>query len=90
MTTEEKLKPLMNEIDSYKKKIFNFDREENDFIHAQHNPKEEGYYMTIRCGLSGIYQMINEWKDNKWQINLTDDSYTIAYTRKRIYLKNLK
>ena len=32
MTTEEKLKPLMDEIDSYKKKIFDFDREENDFI----------------------------------------------------------
>lgn len=90
MTTEEKLKPLMDEIDSYKKKIFDFDREENDFIPAQHNPKEEGYYITIRCGLSGIYQMLNEWKDNKWQINLTDGSYTIAYNRKRIYLKNLK
>lgn len=34
MTTEEKLKPLMDEIDSYKKKIFDFDREENDFIPA--------------------------------------------------------
>lgn len=90
MTTKEKLKPLMDEIDSYKKKIFDFDREENDFIPAKHNPKEEGYYITIRCGLSGIYQMLNEWKDNKWQINLTDDSYTIAYNRKRIYLKNLK
>ena len=86
---EEKFKPLMDEIDSYHKRIFNFNRDEYDFIPAHHNPKEEGYYVTIRCGLSGIYQMLNEWKNNDWQINLTDNSYTIAYSRERIKLKNI-
>lgn len=40
---EEKFKLLMNEIDSYKKKIFDFDKDKYDFIPAHHNPKEEGY-----------------------------------------------
>jgi len=89
MGIEKDFKPLVDEINSYKKKIFNFNEDEHDFIPAQHDPKEEGYYITIRCGLSGIYQMLNEWKNNQWAINLTDDSYTIAYDRKKVKLKNI-
>lgn len=40
--------------------------------------------MTIRCGLSGIYTCLNEWKDNKWQVEVTDASDTIAYSKERI------
>ena len=90
MNIEEKFKPLMDELNSYKKDIMNFNDSEFDFVPANYNPKKEGYYVTIRCGLSGIYQMLNEWKNNQWMINLTDGSYTIAYSRNIIKLKNIK
>lgn len=51
---------------------------------AKYHPKKDGYYMTIRCGLSGIYTCLNEWKDDKWQLEVTDDSNTIAYSKERI------
>lgn len=64
-----------------KEHIFNF----NDLYKpAHHPPKENGYYMTIRCGLGGIYTHLNEWKDNNWQIGITDDSTVIAYSREKI------
>lgn len=51
---------------------------------AKYPPKEDVYYMTIRCGLSGIYTCLNEWKDNKWQVEVADASDTIAYSKERI------
>lgn len=48
------------------------------------NPDYEGYYMTIRCGLNGIYTCPNEWKDNRWQMEATDASRTIAFSREQI------
>lgn len=39
----------------------------------------DGIYLTIRCGLPGIYTCINEMKDNKWQMECLDGSTTIAY-----------
>jgi len=90
MKKSKKIIDLMKEIDSYHKRIFDFNKNEYDFIPAKHiNPKEEGYYLTIRCGLSGIYQMINEWKNNEWVVKLLDDSYTIAYSREKIKLKSI-
>ena len=37
---------------------------------AKYPPKENGFYMTIRCGLQGICICLNEWKDNKLMIQL--------------------
>ncbi len=54
---------------------------------AKYPPKKEGYYMTIRCGMSGIYTCVNIWKDNKWQIEAADASDTIAYSKKLISKK---
>ena len=54
------------------------------YMLAKYPPKEDGWYMTIRCGLSGIYTCLNEWKDNKWQVEATDDSVTIAYSKECI------
>ena len=51
---------------------------------AKYLPKEDGWYMTIRCGLSGIYTCLNEWKNDKWQVEATDASDTIAYSKERI------
>ena len=44
---------------------------------------EEGFYLTIRCGLSGIGTYLNEFKDGKWQMEILDGSTTIAYRNLR-------
>ena len=56
----------------------------DDYKPANLPPDKEGYYMTIRCGLSGIYTCLNEWKDGRWQAEATDASRTIAYSREQI------
>ena len=61
-----------------------FDFKNHEYIPAHHDPKEPGYYMTIRCGLSGIYTHLDEWKDNKWQVGILDDSKVIAWTQEQI------
>ena len=63
------------------KHILDFDREDENFIPAKIDPKEEGYYMTIKCGLGGLYYCLNEFKDGKWQVLSADDSYVVAYSR---------
>jgi len=73
-------------IKPYERRIFDFDREKNDFIPARYNPKEDGIYLTIRCGLTGIGTYVNEWKDDKWQMNILDGSTTIAYSRNKLEL----
>lgn len=61
--------------------ILNFN---NDYKPANHLPKEDGFYMTIRCGLGGIYYELDEWKDGNWQVRILDASYVIAYSRETI------
>ena len=50
------------------------------------NPTEEGFYVTIQCGSSGIYQMVNEWKYREWQFGFLDDSITIAFNPNKVEL----
>ena len=57
---------------------------EHGFVPGHHNPKVDGYYMTIRCGLEGIYYNLNEWKDGHWMVRILDDSRVIAYSRELI------
>jgi hypothetical protein len=41
---------------------------------------EEGkMYLTIRCGLCGIYSCLNQWKGGRWGMKCLDGSSTIAY-----------
>lgn len=89
---EKRLKPIMEELDSYKRTILDFKRDDGyDFIPAnQCNPREEGMYVTLRCGYTGIYQMLNEWKNGQWAIGITDGSTTIAYSRKTVKLKYME
>ena len=68
-----------NPLDS--KTIYKFNGE---YKLAKYPPKEDGWYITIRCGLSGIYTCLNKWKDNKWQVEAADASDTIAYSKERI------
>ena len=58
--------------------IFNFCQERM----VKRNPKENGTYLTIRVGLDGIYKMINDWENDKWQIEVLDASVTIARSEK--------
>lgn len=58
--------------------IFNFCQERM----VKRNPKENGTYLTIRAGLTGIYKMINVWENDKWQIEVLDASVTIARSEK--------
>lgn len=62
-------------------RIFDFD---HNYIPGHHKPKTPGYYMTIRCGLGGIYTNLYEWKDDKWQVGILDDSKVIAFSREQI------
>lgn len=56
----------------------------NDYKPANYPPKKDGFYMTIRCGLGGIYYSLNEWKDDMWQVGILDFSSVIAYSRETI------
>ena len=56
----------------------------NDYKPANKPPKKEGFYMTIRCGLNGIYYYLNEWKDGDWLVNILDNSFVIAYSKETI------
>ena len=89
---EKRLKPIMEELDSYKRTILDFKRDDGyDFIPAnQCSPREEGMYVTLWCGYTGIYQMLNEWKNGQWAIEVTDGSTTIAYSRKTVKLKYME
>lgn len=45
---------------------------------------EEGaMYVTIRCGLSGIYSCLNQWMGGRWGAECLDGSTTIAYRKLR-------
>ena len=79
-------KEALEKIRSYEKRIFDFDRGENNFVPARYQPKEDGIYLTIRCGFTGIYTSVNEWKDGNWQMNILDGSTTIAYSRNKLEL----
>ena len=64
------------------KKILEF---HDDYKPSNGNgPTNDGFYMTIRCGLSGIYSFPNEWKDGKWQMQVLDASTTIAYSKEEV------
>lgn len=82
-------KLILDWMKNLEKKVVSFcgdSSNENDFykgfrpFHEERNNLKEGCdYITIRCGLEGIYTCINTWKDNKWLAECLDDSYTIAY-----------
>ena len=49
---------------------------------VKRNPTEDGTYLTIRVGLTGIYKMINVGENGEWQIGILDASETIARSEK--------
>jgi hypothetical protein len=67
--------------DLEKTRIFDFG---DSWEMSEKSPKEPGYYMTIRCGLSGIYTHLDEYKNGRWQLGITDGSRVIAYCSEQI------
>lgn len=78
-------KPKVTDI--IEKHIFDFDGE---WKLAKYPPTNNGYYMTIRCGLGGIYTSLDEWKDDRWQVGVLDDSSVIAYTKEQVAKEAVK
>jgi hypothetical protein len=67
--------------------IFDFN---GDYKLAKYPPKEDGYYITIKCGLGGIYTCLNEWKNGEWMVLTTDDSDVIAYSKEQVSEEDVK
>ena len=83
MTTQDE---IYKKIKSYNKKILEFDSGENNFKPAHYPPKEDGIYVTIRCGLAGISQTLDQYKDGEWQLRVLDGSRVIAYSKYTVEL----
>ena len=73
-------------IKSYDKKILEFNSDENNFKPAHYPPKEDGMYITLRCGLAGISQTLDRYKDGEWQLRVLDGSKVIAYSKNKVEL----
>lgn len=89
---DEKIKKTLEVIHKYEKPIMTFDRYDDSadfhpFLYSE--PKEEGIYLTIRCGLTGIYTSLNEWKNGEWQMKCLDGSTTIAYRKDQSIIDEL-
>ena len=67
--------------------IFDFN---GDYKLAKCPPKQDGYYITVKCGLRGIYTCINEWKNGEWMVLTTDDSNVIAYSKEQVSKEDVK
>jgi hypothetical protein len=67
--------------------IFDF---KGDYKLAKYPPKEDGYYITVKCGLGGIYTILNEWTQGKWMVLTTDDSDVIAYSKEQVSKEDVK
>ena len=83
MTTQDE---IYKKVKSYQKRIFDFDREENDFKPAHYPPKEDGLYVTLRCGFTGITQELDRYENGEWQLRVLDGSKVIAYSKNTIEL----
>ena len=77
---------IYKKIKSYDKRILDFNHDENDFIPAHYPPKEDGLYVTLRCGLAGISQTLDRYKDGRWELRVLDSSKVIAYLRNKVEL----
>lgn len=83
MTTQDE---IYKKIKSYDKKILEFDSGENNFKPSHYPPKEDGMYITLRCGLAGISQTLDRYKDGEWQLRVLDGSKVIAYSKNKVEL----
>lgn len=93
MSTIERVKLVSEEMKKYESKIFEFNHDDKNFKPFRKDritPKEDGIYLTIRCGFSGIYTVLNEWKNNSWQMECADESITIAFDPIAVELNSIE
>lgn len=62
-----------------RKTLVTLDRDWKLYKEGKVYPPEDGIYLTIRAGYSGIYEMINEWKNGEWQGRVLDGSFTLYW-----------
>ena len=84
---DDRFQKYCEEIESYEYNIFDFDRKIPEKNFTKLNPTEEGHYLTIRLGYSGIYTNVNYWKDGHWMGMSLDGSNVIARTIEPLKLK---
>lgn len=89
MIEDKKLLDICEELKSYDKEIMTF-QNTNFKPFRKGLTIDNGFYLTIRCGYSGIYTMVNEWKNGDWQTKLLDGSQTIAYDKNKLTLKSIQ
>ena len=85
------LREYMNWMDTFEKRIvefhdYNVNAIDKSFFdgfkpYRDNTKLEDGTYVTMRCGLTGVYTVINEMKDNHWMAECLDGSTTIAYRK---------
>lgn len=83
----------MDKIKSYEETLCKLDQEFHNY--PRFKPQENGYYLTIRINPRKIYTMVNYWTNNAWQVEVTDASETVAFSKDRLveleeYGKNLE
>lgn len=80
---------------SFEKSIVDFDKDGWLCTTIKSNkPTEPGVYLTIRCGYSGIYTILDSWKEVngefKWTLQVLDGSKIVAYKPEPIEIPVLK
>lgn len=83
--TDEQLLADYNKMDSYNKNIFRFSDDDRK-IFTISEPTEDGWYIVIKVSFGGIHQMLNEWKDGKWQIHTLDNPTIVARSIEKIII----
>lgn len=87
-----KAKEYLEKVKQIHQELYKFDKDGGimrAFKPMTYPPKEDGAYLTIRCGLGGIYTHIDEWKNGKWHLGVLDASTVVAYSRDTIDLNKL-
>ena len=92
MSILEKAALVSHEMNEYRKTIFEFNHDDKNFkcFREKIHPKEDGLYLTIRCGLGGIYTVLNEWQDGQWKLKILDGSTTIAFDPTPVVLNSME
>ena len=55
------------------------------FVSVQQElPQEEGNYLTLRLGLSGLHAAVNYWNNGEWLAEAADGCATIAWKKEKL------
>lgn len=83
-TTAVKFKQYLDWMNSLHFELIKFEKDTNLFgsgfkPYRKNLNIENGTYLTLRCGLSGIYSCVDEMVNNEWSTKVLDNSFVIAY-----------